>query len=665
MVSLVNRPQVPPSIMAPKPSITLKRKHSDLDRDEAVLSPTHTKRLRVAFDPEVEVRIMQDWNDKGMDLVRDEVRKALDRHASGDSDGYDQLKQLFSSRPSAEDAPSSALLAKYVMALMGHVSALGKSCSALVHSVLETRWVIRDEAFVYHYTKFMGSLMSAHGGYIGLILLNIVKNFIQPPSTASRHHDDARCGRAEMLDRTHQCLKYLVRLIPSASSVLKNTLSTSFPHTSDTMRAHVDYVKNILRITEYAPELRGTILALITERVIKIDVHIQTEMEELEEDVEEELLNGVLKERNGLEQDEDDSVLSESSDSESDSEDEDLEEKRVQELKETINKMDSVIDILFDFYQPVFSKASDSAAEDPFEHLLGQFANTILPTYRSRHTQFLLFHYSQSSPSLIHRFTGACAHIAFDKSRPQIIRLAASAYLGSFIARGAHVDRSVVQDVFLLLCDQLESMRLSHEPGCTGPDLRRYGAYYSVAQALLYIFCFRWRDLIDEEVDDDDIRSGGQDFEWLPGIKETLYKNFYSKLNPLKICDQGIVFQFARIANHLHFLYIFSKLETNKRVRLSRSVASVARYGGLPERQSALSLQTEETAFQLDAYFPFDPYRLPKSKRWLEGDYNEWSNIPGLEFAGQDEEDDDTDAGEDESDIEEELLDDLTDSEDD
>ena len=35
-------------------------------------------------------------------------------------------------------------------------------------------------------------------------------------------------------------------------------------------------------------------------------------------------------------------------------------------------------------------------------------------------------------------------------------------------------------------------------------------------------------------------------------------------------------------------------------------------------------------AVQLDAYFPFDPYQLPRSKRWLEGDYVEWKGIPGL-----------------------------------
>ena len=40
-----------------------------------------------------------------------------------------------------------------------------------------------------------------------------------------------------------------------------------------------------------------------------------------------------------------------------------------------------------------------------------------------------------------------------------------------------------------------------------------------------------------------------------------------------------------------------------------------------------------DRAHQLEAYFPFDPYRLPRSKKWLVGDYIEWRGVPGLQNA--------------------------------
>ena len=39
----------------------------------------------------------------------------------------------------------------------------------------------------------------------------------------------------------------------------------------------------------------------------------------------------------------------------------------------------------------------------------------------------------------------------------------------------------------------------------------------------------------------------------------------------------------------------------------------------------------DDLGYQLDAYFPFDPYQLPRSRRWLEGDYVEWRGIPGMD----------------------------------
>jgi RNA polymerase I-specific transcription initiation factor RRN3 len=47
----------------------------------------------------------------------------------------------------------------------------------------------------------------------------------------------------------------------------------------------------------------------------------------------------------------------------------------------------------------------------------------------------------------------------------------------------------------------------------------------------------------------------------------------------------------------------------------------------------------DHLGYQLDAYFPFDPYQLPRSRRWLEGDYVEWRGIPGLD------QDEDSDSG--------------------
>jgi RNA polymerase I-specific transcription initiation factor RRN3 len=424
---------------------------------------------------------------------------------------------------------------------------------------------------------------------------------------------------------------------------------------------HVDYIKSLLQLARYAPELKGEVLALVTERLVKIDVQIQVDMEDLEDDIEESLIKEMKRKKQNEEDSEDDA--SDSSDSDSSDETSTPEERRQKELIESVKKMDAILDILFEYYHPIFAKGDWFDIDDTYNSLVSQFANIILPTYRSRHTQFLLFHFCQSSPELTDNFAGACSHLAFDKNRPQILRLASAAYLASFIARGAHVSPQLVRKVVALLCSHLENLRQSHEYSCTGPNLRRYGAYYGIAQALLYIFCFRWRDLIVRDDDDDDkfdedLLLHGPDLMWHSSIRETLRRNVRCDLNPLKICSPVIVAQYARIANHLKFDFVFDKIEKNKRVRLSRAVVGGGTYGGYQERETALSAKKGEDGLQLDAYFPFDPYHLPKSKRWLSGDYIEWKDING----SNDDEDDDEESSDDDDELEEDEDDSDSDS---
>jgi RNA polymerase I-specific transcription initiation factor RRN3 len=51
----------------------------------------------------------------------------------------------------------------------------------------------------------------------------------------------------------------------------------------------------------------------------------------------------------------------------------------------------------------------------------------------------------------------------------------------------------------------------------------------------------------------------------------------------------------------------------------------------------------DESFHQLDPYFPFDPYQLPVSKRWIENDYLEWQSVQGLNALEDEDDSDDMD----------------------
>lgn len=442
----------------------------------------------------------------------------------------------------------------------------------------------------------------------------------------------------------HEALQYLCRLVPSVSLILKSVLFDAFPHETDSNRTHKIYMNNLLKLISYSPELRPDVLRLITDRLVKIDVGVQLDIEDLADEAGEDLVQKITQAQKSLDEEQDDSDVSDT-ESEDDEEDDDDEVQRTKDIMKSVEKMDTMLEILFDHYNRDFQRGSAEDQIGTVNLLLSQFGSTILPALRSRHTQFLLFHFVQQSPVYIDTFVGTCVQITFDKKKqPPIMRQASAAYLASFVARGSHVPSSIVRDVFDYIGIELENIRREYEPNCKGPHLRRYSDFYSLVQALLYIFCFRWRDLLlnpddEEEVEGDDFAV--QDYQFKRGVKETLHRNIYSKLNPLKVCSPAIVTEFARVANHLRAIFVLGLLETNKRIRLSHFSSDAERSykHSDPNRETALSMSTDESHQHLDEYFPFDPYHLPRSKRWIEGDYRAWVDIPGLAEQEADSED--------------------------
>ncbi|KAL6702941.1 DNA independent RNA polymerase I transcription factor [Coniothyrium glycines] len=645
-------------VVAPGAGGSLKRRHADSSSDAETDSISSLKRRRVTFDPAVNVRILGDENEKSLDLVAEEVRRAIEKHAAGENIAYDKLKGLFSEPPTSPDAPRSSLLQKYLVALTNNVPLLDSSCNGLVYAIIDCSWAARNERFVRTYRSCIRALLSVHTHYVTTVLQMLVNCFMDMPSTSTRQKDDPQIHRSQMQSRIHETLRSIVRQNPIASTQLAHVVTGTFPFSQDTAKRHVEYVRNIFKIAEYAPELKGEILSLVTEKVVKIDVQLQINLEDMADDIDEKLVDEAL---NAAEDDDVDS------DNDSIASDETLnpEEQKLKDIREMMLKLDTVMDVQFAHYDSVWAKGDLFEIDETFESLLSQFANIILPTYRSRHTQFILFHFSQTSSDLIERFAGCCSHLAFDSGRPQLLRASAAAYLASFIARGLHVSGAVVRDVFDLLCHHLEALRLAHEPGCTGPDLRRYSTYYAISQALLYTFCFRWRDLIvtpdGTTPTDADILYHEGDFTWHNSTQETIRRNIFSKFNPLKICAPNIVTQFARMAHHLRFMYIYPLMETNKRVRLARSMTS-GYLDGIGGRETALTAKRGEESLLLDAYFPFDPYVLPRSKRWLAHDYVEWKPVPGMPVE-DDEDSSDEDEDEEEGEEDDDDSDDASSSE--
>lgn len=648
------------------------RDEAGLDIDDPSMSvpSSPTKRARtVTFNPTVQEQIFSSSPtsvqlQSELKIVRLRTRVAIENHVSKtNSEDYDELKAVFASQAKRSretrdgDMSDSEEMRLYLLALTSYVSLLGKDCNGLVRAVLDCEWVGRDITFVNTYIQFLANLASAQGSYVSNILVMVVDKFAGMRLSSGRLLDCPIVNREELSARLHMALRYFLRLIPSGSGTLSPIICNKFPWSDDSKRVHTTYINNLVKLIEYAPELKGEVFALITERLVKIDVQMQVDLDDLDDEVAAAIVQGISHEVTSIQAGDDD-FDGEEEDSDIDSitsDDIDDDSERIKQVQDSVEKMDAMLDILFTIYTPYFDNPDSLTATSTFETLLTHFRNIILPTYRSRHTQFLLFHFAQKSDTLVDAFAGECVDLAFKSGRPAVLKQSAAAYLASFVSRGAHVLPHTVREVFEYIGANLDKIRMDNEAGCRGPDLHRYGTFYATTQALLYIFCFRWRDLIilpDDDQLDEDEDYHTRDLEWNAGVRELLIRTIYSKLNPLRICAPSIVEEFARISTHLRFMFVYPLIETNKRVRLSQFALGVPalRDSGV----GTASAEDQESWNHLDAYFPFDPYQLPKSRRWIEDDYVQWRGIPGMKT----EEDDDDESTEAELEGEDEEIED-------
>lgn len=289
------------------------------------------------------------------------------------------------------------------------------------------------------------------------------------------------------------------------------------------------------------------------------------------------------------------------------------------------------------------TEALKTLQRSQFFSLLSIFERTILRTFKSRYTQFLVFWFSSLDPEFSDLFQGMLVSKALlEEDQPTVTRAAAASYIASFVSRAVFVDRESTRQVVACLCNflnnRLDILDAVTQTGASLPSMAQHSVFYAVTQAVFLIFCFRWRDLVQDQEELDELAGAveGAHGKWMPEL-EVLKRVVQSELNPLKVCAPTVVMQFARVAHATDFLYCYSIIEANRRSEYSSSNMQAARRFVNPVVLGE-SVQTE-----LNTFFPFDPYKLPRSGTYIEGVYREWSSV-AIDDDDEDDEDEEEEA---------------------
>eukprot|EP00039_Didymoeca_costata_P011816 m.167112 g.167112 ORF g.167112 m.167112 type:complete len:347 (-) comp15301_c0_seq1:1015-2055(-) len=193
---------------------------------------------------------------------------------------------------------------------------------------------------------------------------------------------------------------------------------------------------------------------------------------------------------------------------------------------------------------------------------------------------------------LIARYLSRVTALALSEDTILSTRQLAAAYIASFLARANFASLGCVTDTLALLVEWAHEYIHDHSDGDQG--LQGHLAFHAVCQAIFYILCFRVEDILGEP----------DGMMLVKALKLGTIVN--STLDPLQHCLKTITQEFTKIMKHHELLYY----QSSRR----RSVF-------------ATEIITEDGVSvgpKLEIFFPFDPYELKASKRFVESLYRVW-----------------------------------------
>jgi len=537
------------------------------------------------------------------------VRNALKAVLKGETEEYDQL--IGNMHHNVRLGPDEvAMLVTILRALSGAVSYID-----IVHhrSLLSS---LCGMSFWNYGPDVMDALMvlvvtlaTSNGKYVDLCLDMLVSNFIPPYNFLEiLKQPRGLAKKDQVLVRVHSALKGIADLVPLAPSRLEQIVRERVPNVYAKEAQIVVYVENMLMLEcgDMGEFVGNSMIFELVNRLVDLDVEIGWDEVMLDDPNSKGIFEMELED-----------MARPVDESEMDMDVPQIEYtgRKVLWGNVVAQKLDTLMDLTFDHLQSCFR---NGRLDKVFEALLQSFQSTVLNAYKSKFAQFVMFYACSLDPEDCGtQFVSRLLEIFKSTVYPQDWRMSAVAYLASYLSRAKFLSTSYVT----IILESLVDWCYKYSKNQSGEiNLKNHRVFYAACQAGMYVLCFRMRSILAT-----------------PRLKSQLVNMpleqiFKHPLNPLEVCLPLIVEEFLRQAKAGHLFtvsngtFVFDHLFESD---LSRA------FGGFQ---------------RLDVFFPFDPYLLKKSDRFIRPNFIYWSMVKTT----YDDEDDDDDDYDDEDEVEDE-----------
>ncbi|KAF0904553.1 hypothetical protein E2562_035448 [Oryza meyeriana var. granulata] len=410
--------------------------------------------------------------------------------------------------------------------------------------------------------------------------LQMLVNNFTPPGSLTAFIDQPRwfSRKKEIYSQLQESLRMISDTVPLAPRMLKDIIDRSMPKLFDNKAKMVSFVECMLGLdNDRMGDLIGALLlAKVVDLLTELDVNITWE-----DILQEEHNKGIFDmELEDLDEDED-SLGQEGT-------------KALFGGNACAEKLDGLMVV---FCEHLKSCREHGRLLKEFGILKTIFRASVLRVHKSKFAQFIMFYACSLDPEICGlEFALFLTDIFAKKEEDPISRMSAVSYIGSYLSRARFISADTVVAVLKRLVDWcVDYCDLQNNIGITTKPIN-HQIFYASCQAVMYILCFRLRSIMD-----------------YPNLKSQLFNMPFGyilthPLEPLKVCLPSIVSEFLRQA---------------KAARLFNASVRLAFEDAL---ESDLS-KTFGGMNRLDVFFPFDPYLLKESDRYMRPNFEYWSMV--------------------------------------
>lgn len=305
----------------------------------------------------------------------------------------------------------------------------------------------------------------------------------------------------------------------------------------------------------------------------------------------------------------------------------------------------------------IYAYAGEHGAQSLYRMVSPVFDSSILTTHRSKFVQFVVLvlcglehqqiNDTTTLSQLDREFAAKLIDIVLDPYRATVTRQSGACYLASFISRATYVSPETICEAICALLRWAEAYMQS-DYSTRASDLREqcdlHSLFYTVCQAAFYIMCFRGADAMQyyrsaveyHSTHAGELPSDEDDIPFADPGHVDIGPDRWTKicghaLQPLRFCLESVRGEF------LHVAHVFRLLPPPLLERLNADDLKMSTHA---KRKKACVITTAATLAKqrmkggvggigcgsnpLDSFFPYDPYLLCRSHRFVEPFYKNW-----------------------------------------